>query len=156
MAPRRRARFHVALLALAGAGALGAGLFGPAVYVGAWAYRGELRYWDLAGPERYGVLAAAAVALPGVYRRRHSLIVLASLGLWSAIAYPWVKSWITPERDGLLARVGNAIARPIEEMTTRLVLDYGMLHVRWGAWSLLGGALGLTLAGVLVLRGGRA
>jgi len=119
MPRRRRARFHVALLALLGAAGIGVGAFAPAVRIDLY---GTLRYWDLVGPEKYGVLAATALALPGIYGRRHGLIVLATLGLWGASAYPWIKGWIAPERHGLLARVVRAVTRPLTEMAEQLLI----------------------------------
>jgi hypothetical protein len=152
---RPRPRFREALLALCGAVAIGLGAFAPGLYVDTLFYHAKLRYWDLGGVERYGVLAAAALALPGVYGRRHGLIVLATVGLWIALGWPWIREWVWPDKPPFLSRVAGGITRPVEEMTTQVVLQYDMLQPLWGAYFLVGGVLGLTLAGVLTLTGRR-
>jgi len=149
--PRRRAGLPVLLLALPAAIALAAGVFGPMVYVGTWVYADTVSYWEFGGVERHALVGAAALALIAVARRSRGLVVAATFGLWGALAFPFVHSRITVHEGGLLTRIGRGLRRPVEEMATQAVLEYDMLHLRWGAWALLGGTLALTLAGSIAM-----
>ena len=153
--PRRRAGLLVPVLALPAAIALVAGVFGPVVYVGTWFYAGTVSYWQFGGPEKYGMVSAAALALLGAALRGRGMVVLATFALWGAFAYPYASSWFTQEKHGLLTRIGRGVRRPFEEMTTQVILEYDMLNARWGAWSLLAGALALSLAGAIAMTGQR-
>jgi len=149
---RARSRSSVLLLGAAGSVAVSVGVFAPALAVESLFYDRELSYWSVSGAERLGVLVAAALVLPALRRRREAWLVAAALALWCALLLPWLRDWLLPERRGLLERIGDAARRPLEEMTTQVVLQYDMLRLRWGAWCLLAGALAMTRAGWLALR----
>ena len=138
---RARSRSSVLLLGAAGSVAVSVGVFAPALAVESLFYDRELSYWSVSGAERLGVLVAAALVLPALRRRREAWLVAAALALWCTLLLPW-----------LLERIGDAARRPLEEMTTQVVLQYDMLRLRWGAWCLLAGALAMTRAGWLALR----
>lgn len=149
---RARGRSSVLLLSAAGALAVCSGVFAPALAVESLLYDRELSYWSVSGAERLGVLGAAALALIALRRRRETWIVAAALALWCALLLPWLRDCLLPERRGVLERIGDAARRPLEDMTTQVVLQYDMLRLRWGAWCLLAGAMAMTRAGWLALR----
>lgn len=146
-AGRRGSRFSDGLLALCGAAAVMVGVFAPGPHIDTLLYDSTLRYWDLGGVERYGVLTAAALCLHGVYSRRHGLIVLATVGLWTALGWPWIREWFWPDKSPFLTRIADGLTRPLEEMTTQVLLQYDLLHPLWGSYAMGGGLLALTLAG---------
>ena len=139
-------------LAFIACAAIATGIFAPLLAVDSLLYHTAVRYWDLAGEERFGVLGAVALVLPAVRYRRRGLILLAAIGLWTALAYPWLSEWWFPERPGFLQRVGASLRRPVDEMATRIVLEYDMLRPLWGAYCLVGGTLLLSLVAWRVRR----
>ena len=145
-----RPGFFVAVSALTGALAIAVGTFAPCLQVDLF---GTLRYWDMGQPQAYGVMAAAAMTVVMVYCARPGWVVFSTLVLWAAFIYPWVRGWIAPQHYGFFARLGRAIVRAAKNTAWDIAISLDMVHWRWGTPTMAGGALLLSGAALIVVRG---
>ena len=146
----RQPGFFVAASALTGALAIVVGTFAPCLKVDLF---GTLRYWDMGQPQVYGVLAAAAMTVIMVYRGRPGWVVFSTLVLWTAFLYPWVRGWISPQHYGFFVRLGRAIVRVAKDAGWDIAISLDMVHWLWGTPTVAGGALLLSGAALIVVRG---
>lgn len=125
-----------------------AGVFGPAILVRSLLFKQDITYYQFAEYEVWGVLASALLAMYAVRRGCRVWLFVATTGLWCSLAWPWIQAGFWPEEKGLLRRINDSLS----DMASDFALKLNMLEPGWGAWSLGGGALGLTGAVWLTLR----
>ncbi|WP_262695477.1 hypothetical protein [Kordiimonas aquimaris] len=132
-------------MTIAGALMVAVGAFSPMINISGLK---TVTYADAADPQVYVLVILALVAGGLIFAGKQSLSMFAALGAWIVLLWPVLKN-IGPEEDGgLLGKVTDAAADPLQTVAQKLFSN--VLNFEWGGYVFLIGML-LVLIGSVML-----
>lgn len=121
------------------------GAFSPMINV---AGLKTVTYADAADPQVYILVILALLASALIFVGKQSLSMFAALGAWIVLLWPVLKN-LGPEEDrGLLGKVTDAAADPLQTVAQKLFSN--VFNFEWGGYVFLVGML-LVLVGSVML-----